>query len=1048
MNRPADQAQRDRFALELERNFSVVASAGSGKTHAITERILAMAASRHASEWLPQLVVVTFTNRAADEMQQRARQRLLESGASLEVSEVFNRAFFGTIHSFCFKLLRAHGHRLGLPANPELITDDTALWREFVQQTTTIGRSLDSKARQLLFRFVSAVTVMELGRSSELADHDPTPPGECVPVNLAELLAFVPQRAVARENVERSQRAAAEWLRVLDETAEFAPLPEMFGTAGDLRDVWARTFGPLREWIQHAARCVGCEVARDFREFRLRRGVLTYNDQVTLALRLFDDPEIALRIRGKNYRVILDEAQDTDPEQFMVLLNASASGAHQAGASSIWPARCASPRPGHFCMVGDFQQSIYGQRADLRFYRRIHDALIAGNGGEALTFSVTFRLDAAAIEFVNRTFPRVFDAREGQVQFQPLEPRGDILPGQVIRLQLPQVECENDSEKAMHEADFLAHWLESAGLNGLRAAKWSDVAILCPRKLWFSPLRSALRRLDFDVQLQSERELRGDHPTVAWFTALVVVMAEPYNAFELVGVLREIFGVSDHDLATFTARDSSRLNITRPPKGRGPVRQALHILHELHERIAGEPLLTQIEEIIASTKLRLRLLSLPLEEYEGLDETLDELILKAAVIESDGLGLKAFADRLRDDFEDVRESRATRPSAIQIITGHKAKGSEWAAVIVPFLGRKVREAPRRYPMVIGDQNSDPLVVFNKADREGPCAKFVNQRDRHEAERLLYVTLTRAKHTLVLIDDLEFFRQNSGLPKTAQGHVLRLLRGSENETEFRSLPSEAMPCAQTMRVRRAQDERLLEIGRVVPLRVIDPEIMMAASGKAGVFIKRNPSGLVLPPSRAAQMDSTKMPEPTAPSLSPDYPGKIYGTWWHGLVEDLDWSGGPAVWQPLFDKTLSRSPDPARSTAEWALFVEAVKQFGNSWTKGASYHAEMPFLWRMNDSECVEGIIDLAVYDENARSWWIVDWKTNRIDSQRIEWLKEHYEPQLAAYRAALLAITKSTVRAAIYSTTTGAWIEYDDTKLDARWRELVRSPEAIEEALCL
>jgi ATP-dependent exoDNAse (exonuclease V) beta subunit len=371
MSQPSDQLARDRFAYGIDQNFSVVASAGSGKTHAITERILAIAASRRAREWLPQLVVVTFTNRAADEMQQRARQRLLESGASLEVSEAFNRAFFGTIHSFCLRLLRAHGHRLGLPANPELVTDDTALWREFVQQTTTVGQSLDQRIRQRLFRFVSAASVMELGRRTELADHDAVAPGECDSVDLRPLLALVPKRIVSKENYERSQRAASEWLRVLEETTEFAPLPEMFGTAADLREAWSSTFGSLREWIQRAARCVGCEVAREFRAFRLKRGVLTYDDQVTLARRLFADPEIARRIREKDYRVILDEAQDTDPGQFAVLLNvASAPSAGGDSLVSTWPPGCPPPRPGRFCMVGDFQQSIFGRRADLNFYRR------------------------------------------------------------------------------------------------------------------------------------------------------------------------------------------------------------------------------------------------------------------------------------------------------------------------------------------------------------------------------------------------------------------------------------------------------------------------------------------------------------------------------------------------------------------------------------------------------------------------------------------------------------------------------------------------------
>src|SRR6266566_251286 len=107
-----DEKVRQRFACDLSRNFSVVASAGSGKTRAITDRVVEIARSRQALEWLPQLVVVTYTNRAADEMQQRARQQILEAGLPLDIVEAFGRAFFGTIHAFCMKLLARHGHHL------------------------------------------------------------------------------------------------------------------------------------------------------------------------------------------------------------------------------------------------------------------------------------------------------------------------------------------------------------------------------------------------------------------------------------------------------------------------------------------------------------------------------------------------------------------------------------------------------------------------------------------------------------------------------------------------------------------------------------------------------------------------------------------------------------------------------------------------------------------------------------------------------------------------------------------------------------------------
>ena len=169
MNSLVDRNARQRFACELNRNFSVVASAGSGKTRAITDRVVEIARSRQALEWLPQLVVVTYTNRAADEMQQRARRQILEDpelSKNPDVIEAFNRAFFGTIHSFCMKLLAAHGHDLGLPRNLELIADEADLWNQFVQQYTTIGRSLSEQNRRILLRHVQARQLMELARSS------------------------------------------------------------------------------------------------------------------------------------------------------------------------------------------------------------------------------------------------------------------------------------------------------------------------------------------------------------------------------------------------------------------------------------------------------------------------------------------------------------------------------------------------------------------------------------------------------------------------------------------------------------------------------------------------------------------------------------------------------------------------------------------------------------------------------------------------------------------------------------------------------------------
>ena len=197
MKEPSDQSQRRRFAEEIERNFSVMAAAGSGKTYAITERIVQIALSPQAEEILPRLVVVTFTHRAADEMQQRTRQRILQKVSASKIHVAFNRAFFGTIHSFCMKLLANYGHYLGLPSALDLITDDEDLWEEFVQQQLQVGRNLSDENRAALFQLAQARQLMELGRNARtvLSARELS---QCPIPDFGDVLAVVPKGAAIK----------------------------------------------------------------------------------------------------------------------------------------------------------------------------------------------------------------------------------------------------------------------------------------------------------------------------------------------------------------------------------------------------------------------------------------------------------------------------------------------------------------------------------------------------------------------------------------------------------------------------------------------------------------------------------------------------------------------------------------------------------------------------------------------------------------------------------------------------------------------------------
>jgi len=108
-----------------------------------------------------------------------------------------------------------------------------------------------------------------------------------------------------------------------------------------------------------------------------------------------------------------------------------------------------------------------------------------------------------------------------------------------------------------------------------------------------------------------------------------------------------------------------------------------------------------------------------------------------------------------------------------------------------------------------------------------------------------------------------------------------------------------------------------------------------------------------------------------------------------------------------------------------------------------HTEMPFLWRMNNSGCLEGVVDLALFESVAKKWFIVDWKTNEITPGKIEKLRAHYLPQIAAYWKAIREMTGMEVEAAIYSTCTAAFLLYKPQELLAEWERLkVLSPREL------
>ena len=1028
---PADQINRERFAKELNQNFSVIAAAGTGKTTAITKRIVEIA--RRKPEWLPRLVVVTFTNRAADEMQQRARQRIFEAGVPLHVLAAFNRAFFGTIHSFCTKLLAVHGHRLGLPSRLDVISDDEQLWSDFVQRTDLVGESLSPENRTKLFRHVQLRDLMELGRRGTLPLTLEERERNCPDVIDIQTVLNYPGSGV---RIVTDKEALRKWKRQFETDSDFVPLIEWASDSANFTERRQDAFRAFNQWLGCCALKVAAEVQAKYRRFRAERGVVTFDDQIALALELTQNAEAILQIRAKDYIVILDEAQDTDPQQFEILLEIT----RPPDAQGRWinNPEAKPPRPGRFCMVGDFQQSIYHDRADLKQYRRIHDALINSGAGEQLKFSVTFRLDQKQIDFINECFRDILNDHDGQVEFIPLKTRPEKLSGQVVRLDITSGNLDSkarDWEKAKAEGKQLARWIKAVSLDKLRARSWEEVAILCPRKKWFAAISDGLREIGMDSQTQSETDIKADSPAYAWATALLTIMTQPRCGFEVVGVLREIFGISDHELAMFSEGHGDRFQIEKATTGRGAVPKALDLLASVHAEIRNKPLFTAVQRIIERTELRARLQKLPQEDFENLDAELDVLLQSAATAEAEGQTLEEFAELLRANFTAERDPGAVRGGAIQLITCQKAKGLEWDAVIVPFFSRHIHTGDEDFPRLIVDpERQEAIVAFSKTDVPAASKDLFKRRHTQEMERLLYVALTRARHTLVLATDHELFARADGNAPDAS--LLKWFRSDQqgpNAQRIARLATSPEACRDTRayHLRLADSQKKAhQIGKLPK-----PMPETAQSRAAEFFRQLHPSTFTAGDGEMERSGADAWKETESEFRARALPSAAtrYGVWWHEFMQKIPWSSDPVAWQAAFDDNVPGSPDPARSTREWKLLNQYAS--GSRQLFAGNIFAEMPFFWRFDQRKCLEGIIDLAVFQTHEKKWFLLDWKTNQIKRENIDALRAYYRSQISAYWKAVAEMTKQPVSAGVYSTATGELIMYDENELVDEWERL-------------
>jgi exodeoxyribonuclease V beta subunit len=984
----------------------VEASAGTGKTFAITRLVLRLLLEEKVDE-LSQILVVTFTEKATQELVTRIRAVLRETASIWSDSKPTRTSRNEDLYWLCGQH-EAKGPGIVRRAMGSL--DDLGV-------STIHGfchRVLQESALETRIHFTS--TFIE----------DDTEPLERAAYDWVR--KTVAPRSDAAELVVEKAEDPAQWVGSL--VRPYRRHPRTRVEAGTELSATL-----LKDFVEH--------VHGAFEREKNRRHLMGFDDLLRRLQNVLEaegsDGPLAGRIRARFRVALIDEFQDTDPTQFPIFSTAFTG--------------CP------LFLIGDPKQSIYSFRnADVHAYLRAVEAANAH-----YTLPRNYRSTAELVASVGALFgyrPRSFLYDESKISLPAVVAAGDIeVPPSLLEdgrrpLEWMWVGEEyNTSAKGVSKERGLELVTEKMTgeivrliNDGLPGGK---IAVLVRRNVEAQAFKKALDAAHVPAVVGSDGDILASDEGEE-LVRLASAIADPRDAWAVRGAMATLLWGSDAAEIASTLTSEGNAAWT-------DITDSFVEARDLWERSGVAAALTSL---LAKQRAMPRLLALPGGERRLTNvRHLIELVQEAS--EEDGLApgaFRAWVARERDvpNTPERRELRLESDSAaVQILTIHKAKGLEWPVVFCPTLWyvRGDFPGPLDVQMSITSQGDEAVL-----DLDSPLAGARKSEERNEALaealRVAYVALTRAESRCYVAWGHFIDAESSALGW--------LLQGGSTGIEKQALDSLVAANVATMACRPINDY----IAGTLPARAsISAEQLVARQFPltAGQFTTWRASSFSALTAGVYESEGRDVDDPISVPLARErasdldgfrgFPaGADAGTALHALFEHLDFpSVGALPEQRVADSLASyaMSPKPGDRWAvrdvrgmletictavipgtnaslvevpmeatlrEWrfALAVEncSVGAIADVLERSGSEHVRgyAPRLRTLRDDAFrgyLNGVVDLAF--EREGKWWIIDWKSNWLgaadsdyapDAIAREMQEAHYILQYHIYLLAL------------------------------------------------
>ncbi|MCK5131243.1 MAG: UvrD-helicase domain-containing protein [Candidatus Sabulitectum sp.] len=727
----SDKSVREAIRNEKSRSVVVEASAGTGKTTLLTDRVKALVESGIPLE---KLAVVTFTEAAASELRMRIREKL-----SPGHKHSMDQAWITTIHGFASRILREYFHlcdsapEFSIEAGHFSKSELEIHWDLFLAdaQPAVLRDSAESLKKPGSSKLLEIASEIEGCRW--FADSSPLGNTE---EELEKTASFWQNRieSLIPLCTNRSDKLLDKIQKVRDSiNGGFAEKINLRGgSAGNWggRESLAEVKAILKEYNDTGVKLISAytgmipllpAVDKLVIPFANRMRAIWDSDPTRLS---FDDLlyrawlavsrsiELRRELNERFSHIFIDEFQDTSLVQvklFSILLE-------QSGLKK------------KLTVVGDPKQSIFGWRsADIETYK---DTLGKLEEGHALseTIVVNFRSDISIIDFVNSFGSALFtgvppEEKSFSCNYSPIEARSDAVQGDGVTVhRLPDLSA---GEMAVVQAQRIVDLIKDP----------ESTAVLFRTGTHLDALVQELDRRDIPYRVEARRDFHK-RKEVEDTASLIRAVLCPSDRFALAKTFRSIFfGINDRDI-TLWALNRSPDSIKAAEKLLGKLRLVSCALPPgpfMETLFRNTCLLTTVEQSGYQVARRLGNLRYILETAH---RTADYALLLETL--TGGAPMSA---------EEPSAPPENHTGVVTLTTIHRAKGLAWKHIILTNPGSSFR-------------NQTPPVLVNSRDLTagiktagGLTAHYhtlserEKARSRAEYRRLLYVAVTRPRSKL-------------------------------------------------------------------------------------------------------------------------------------------------------------------------------------------------------------------------------------------------------------------------------------------------------------